>query len=204
MSLFVVMLAFFIMLNAMSSFDEERTLRVVKSVQSSFQLGFDVIDIESPIPVLRQVLGQEGDVLQRVEGALKSPMISAVVRRIDRGDKMVVTLPYHQFMQSISQQNEILSNPAYEVDQASAILGYMVDFMKDQDAREDGAFYRMVVFLQGDDVQTSDVDVIGDVLVAMGLPKSLLAVGIKQGDPDMIEILFDRIRPTAPQVRAVP
>lgn len=102
LSIFILLLAFFVVLNVHSEVDTARVRPVMSSLEQQFQISSAVApaDIDSP--------GTEGagSTLEVVEGIFNAASISFKIQKIDGDDIFVVILSRRDFDEALSQAVE--------------------------------------------------------------------------------------------------
>ena len=102
LSIFILLLAFFVVLNVHSTVDTHRVRPVMSSLEQQFKLSSGVApaDVDSP--------GNEGagSTLEAVEGIFKAASISFKIQKIDGDDIFVVVLSRRDFDEALSQAVE--------------------------------------------------------------------------------------------------
>ena len=101
LSLFIMLLAFFIVLNALSSYQENRVENVVDSVQHAFAKDVRQEDFNPSIMPDPANSVNEGDTLERINALFQAQIRSYdKTMSSDRGI-MLVKLPFEKFVQSV-------------------------------------------------------------------------------------------------------
>lgn len=200
LSMFVILLAFFIVLNSISVIKEERARPLMKSIESAFatQINQDVVWQPSSNPS-DELQVREGRTIDKLEAMFSSRIAGLDVKKDDNTGTLLLRMKYDAFSEAI---NKIDS----ESSSAQEFLRTLVSLLR---AEMSGYTYRMDVFVQLDQnpatIQnqqpqrmTATMKQIGDVAQALenaGLPQKLMTIGMEKGDEGMVEILF---RPHVP------
>ncbi len=212
LSLFIMLLAFFIVLNAISSFIVEKTYPIVQSVQLTFSTQALRPDIlPSVAPDVRESI-RDGTTVERLDALFKSQITAYdAVKDADTG-QMETTLPLDVFSTSvmaIGQEDLMTASPDVQVKGKKFFLPTLASILK-SDAQ--GVPYRMDMILHAEDnpahLQNQDPKTLAQVterasqlaaqLEKAGVPQKMMSVGVAKGDPDTIRIIFRPHKPFSP------
>lgn len=211
LSLFIMLLAFFIVLNSLSAYEEKKIGDVVQSVEIAFAKDAQKQDIapsvtESPVKSVN-----EGSTFERID-ALFEAQISSYKKKVDsaRGI-MTISLPLDKFSRAImaAGQRDLTKMHATRDPRGNFMIPTLVSILKSD---EKGAVYRMNILLHTPDnpphYQNQNPTEMGmlmgrasgfaEKLEKSGFPQKLLNVGIKKGKPDMVELNFEPHIPFSP------
>ncbi len=221
LSLFIMLLAFFIVLNAISSYDEQKSGSVVESVQTTFSTVPLTPDISpSMVPSVQEAMG-EGQTIDRIDALFRSQITAFDAVKDDGKGQMEVTLPLEVFTQSvmaIGQEDLSKASPDVQVKGKKFFLPTLVSLLK-SDAQ--GVRYRMdMIFhvpenpatLRNRDPQTfTDTTRKGAALATQlqksGLSARFISIGLEEGDASTIRVLFrphQPFTPVAPEAAPAP
>lgn len=197
LSLFVMLLAFFIVLNSKSSFEDMKAQPVAQSIAQSFSSKTLVAGDNSPsmIQSVQQGSG-EGDTVELLDALFKSQIKTAevvtnkqrglMIVRVKRTDfeKAVTNLgtaqggefgePFLQTLGSLLRSDK--RKKSYQMD--------MVFFTSDNPAKlQNEKPQEMVAVIKA-------AAKLAESLEKSGLPAKLMTIGLQQGDPLMVELYF--------------
>lgn len=212
LSLFIMLLAFFIVLNAISSFVEEKTYPVVQSLQMTFStqaLRPDVAPSMAPDP---QESIRDGQTVERIDALFKSQITAFDAVKNESTGTMEVTLPIDVFANSvmaIGQEDLLAASPDAPVKGKKFFLPTLVSILKSD---QQGVPYRMDILLHvGDNpaqMQNRDPKALAQVMARAsqlttqlekaGLAQKLLSIGIDKGDANKVRLLFRPHEPFTP------
>ena len=195
LSLFLLLLAFFILLNALSTIEETKTREVLTSVAATFR---SVVDSKTQAQILVSDLGPTPEA-HEVLNALEQLWVTSVpVTRVDRltgGQIMRLTLPVNELF--LGGQSVLRADRDPLIDSTALVL-----------ARQPGATLTeaQIVFevesrpemLSAPDSQLA-AERAGKVAAAFvehGSPEERLSVGLREGNPKQMQVRFE-IRDTA-------
>lgn len=209
LSLFIMLLAFFIVLNSLSSYEEVKSEKVRRSINIAFNK-----DAKEDLSSMRESISEsmhEGHTFDRLDGLFQSQITSFESQKSKLLGRMSVQVEYDRFVNAITRpdQIDILRYPTRREIRDNFFLPTLVSLMR---ANIDGAPTRMeIVFhtnenpadLQNDAPQQlksriDDIGLISRTLEAQGLPQKLLNIGIEKGDPNIVELNFIKYVPFSP------
>ena len=200
LSLFVIMLAFFIVLNAISTVKDEKVKPMLQAVEEAFASKINQVeDWESSSAPDEEKSINEGRVIDRMETMFTAHIAGIETQKDEGSGTLLMRMKYSDFTAAVTS--------------VGANAPANTDFMRTLTSmlRSDAAHqpYRMDAFLQvGENPSTlqseqpqkmavlmRDLGVLAQHLEEAGLPQKLMTIGIEQGPEGMIELLF---RPHVP------
>lgn len=103
LSLFLMLLAFFIVLNTMSEFEESKAQPVLNSIARTFQIDSTLVKATpaSDRPEVEITGEREGDTLESLEGLFNAHIANFEVSRNRLGTKMQIRLPVLTFENAV-------------------------------------------------------------------------------------------------------
>lgn len=200
-----MLLAFFIVLNAISSFVEEKSSPVVQSVQTTFStqpIQPDIAPSVTPEEATQSI--HEGATIERIDALFKSQITAYDAVKNEGNGTMEVTLPIDVFANSvmaIGQEDMTKASPDVAVKGKKFFLPTLASIMKSD---KQGVPYRMDILLHVADnpAQMQNIDpktlaqtmARGSQLTAQldknGVPQRLLSIGVEKGDANIVRLLF--------------
>jgi flagellar motor protein MotB len=211
LSLFIMLLAFFIVLNSMSSFEEEKMSKVKQSLDVAFSTDVQKEDIA---PSLKDDLVQslsEGDTFDRLEVLFSAQIPSFKTTKNRSQGVMMVQVDYDEFSKALSAlgQVDMTRRPTRLETRKNFFLPTLVSLLQ---ANIDGAPTRLEIYLhidknparqQNQSPQTmveaiDEVTVFSRDLQKRGMPEKLLNIGIAKGDPNVVNLVFRKYVPFSP------
>ncbi len=211
LSLFIMLLAFFIVLNSLSTYEELKSEKVRRSLNITFNNN-----IEESKPSSRPSIADslsEGHTFDRIEGLFQSQITSFESEKSQLAGRMHITLEKDKFVNAITtkDQIDIFKYPTRRESRDNFFLPTLVSLAK---ADINGAPTRLeIVFhtsenpsiLQNENPQIilEDINQIGNIaqiLEAQGLPQKLLNISLEKGDPDIVDLNFIKYVPFAPVI----
>jgi hypothetical protein len=195
LSLFLLLLAFFILLNALATIEETKTRKVLTSVAATFR---SLVDAETKSQILVSDLGPTPDAYEVLD-ALEQLWVTSIpvvrVERLTRGQVMQLTLPVNELFlggqpvlradrESLFKRTALVLGltPGSTLTEARVVMG--VDRATRTLSTVDGR------------LAAARSSAVAAAFVEEGTPDDRLSVGMRGGDPKMMSIRFD-IRDTA-------
>lgn len=216
LSLFIMLLAFFIILNAISTLEETRIDPVMRSLSEAFATRVDQTDLrDSPSDLETPEKSiHHGSVFERIDALFSAQMPSYQVHIDERNGEMYVRVPYRVFESAVlaTLQGNALE---MEGEQAAFLPGFfaptLVALMQG-DADQDRPVYRMdmILNIRGNPSHLRNqnpqrlaghigrITDLSDRLEEAGLQENLMSAGLMDGESDMMDLLFRRHVPYSP------
>ena len=210
LSLFIMLLSFFIILNAISTFEVTKTRPVLNSLTMAFS-SQETKDIRPPGKALEaSPASQLGSNLDRIQALFESQITAVQASKNRLGNMMFIRMPFEEF------QNAVISSLTIPVDDAQAIGGdsyvNMLPLLVSLLQTNSDVSYKMDMVLNleqdpsdmvldaPDQFRAANVSVadIAERLENAGLPKYQVTTGLKQGEAGVVELMFRRYEPFNP------
>ena len=203
LSMFIMLLAFFIVLNAISSFEENRTEPILGSLEKTFSTSTSRIPQRRPSArpsdTLQEFKG-EGDTttLDRIRDLFQGRIARVTIRENKETGVMMVEVPYAEFSTAILA----LGQSADQVDLDE--LPFLPTLVSLIQTSKDEKQYQMTMLLKTD-TQPVDLkidrpeefrsmrDKIGKLsqrLGDAGISDEFMAIGLRQGEENMLDLIF--------------
>lgn len=184
LSLFILILAFFIVLNSVSDFREEKVLPVLASLEAAF--ASELIGAGGLPSVIQQPDDMaidlfSGSVLDELEVAFRNSFDLMSISRPNDGRMMSLTMTKAAFFQSAARANQVGALDFKE--KLSRVLG-------GADTR--GA-YVLDVVVESDNPANHSLDEVDRLISGFsryGIAPSLIAFHIEKGDPALLRFTF--------------
>lgn len=209
LALFIMMLAFFIVLNSISSFEEARIRPVLASVGNTF--ASKQLESENVMPSVTESddeSSREGDTLEQMKALFNAhiPGQKSAVNKT-RGE-LFIQVPFDAFEAAVTaigrengQSGDRQAPDRGPAAKSSFLLPTLVALIKGSEA---GMPYRMDMLLgvsvnpalmKNDEPQQFSALMkkmagIAQRLESAGMPRKLLSAGIQKGDNGMVDIMF--------------
>lgn len=200
LSMFVILLAFFIVLNSISVIKEERARPLMKSIESAFATRIDQDVVWQPSSNPSDDLQvREGRTIDKLEAMFSSRISGLEVKKDDNTGTLLLRMKYSEFSDAVSHLDG-------ESSTAQEFLRTLVSLLR---ADMSGYTYRMDAFVQMGSNPASlqnqqpqkmaatmkQMGSVAQTLEQAGLPQKLMSMGMEKGDEGMVELLF---RPHVP------
>lgn len=197
LSMFIMLLSFFIVLNSMSNYEEEKKQNVLESLNVAFATA-KITEDEAPETKEDPAQSRrKGQVLDNIEDLFNANITGLEAQRDSLGRVMTITMPVWKFEQSLRDSGG--TGGAFGKTLASMLMA------------EGRIAYRMDMVLQaGNPAQmvnqnpeeassmAKKVSSFAAILEDIGLPRKLTTAGLGQGDEGMIALYFRRHEPFVP------
>lgn len=190
LSLFIMLLAFFIVLNSISSFDAAK----VKPLSDSLEQVFATTPVTTtPLSLsLAQTDGKEPETLEQVEGLFRSRTANLQAVTSAQQGTMYIRLPRAEFEKIISAPSSGVEPP---------LLATLTSLLK---TGEQEQAYRVEILYNLNDNPSrlanrkpAEMEAVIKAVAASaqkmesaGLPGQRLSVGLQKGNPDYVELVF--------------
>ncbi len=207
LSLFIMLLAFFIVLNSISSFQEEKASKVRQSIEDTFSLKI-VSEGESSslTPSMAQSVN-EGDSFERIEALFQSQLSGFETKKnVSRGT-MMVDIPYSVFEKAMNaiDQVDLTQTPSRAQGRENFFVPTLSSIMR---SNVDGAPTRMEIYMNILDnpaqMQNEDARDVTKLILMLGnfsktlqandVPEKLINIGIKKGNPKNVTLVFRKYK----------
>jgi len=214
LSLFIMLLAFFIVLNAISSYEETKVRPIMQSLGYTF--ASDMVDPsredEPSVSEDEAKSIEEGDALERIKALFASQIPGYEAALSHRTGALYVKVPYDDFeaaVMALGQRNALQQEEKNAQFLKGFFLPTLIALMKTDSM---GMPYRMDMVLNLSDnpaalqnerpqqiaAMTKRMAAISQKLEAAGLSTKLVSMGMQKGEVGTIELLFRQHVPYSP------
>lgn len=208
LSLFVMLLSFFIILNGLASFEDVKAKPVLNSVATAFSTRDTVIEDTVPPALIESTANstREGDTLTQLQAVFEANIAGIDVERNRLGTVMHVSMPLKKFENGI-----ILPNPQSGRTREEAggfLLPTLISIMH---SRENVPYDMDIVLnLETDPAQAAidhpealkdslqTISRIAQTIEDEGFPEELLTAGLGKGRAGYVDLYFRRHEAFAP------
>lgn len=223
LSLFIMLLSFFIVMNALSDFKDIKAETVLTSLSMTFSSqSFERANAPDIIQAKKVEQSDDGDTLDKIQGIFEAQFENFQAQKNRLGTEMMVRVPVEEFERMV---NSIVPRrepaPLEEADFIAPPMDFattLITLMQSEDTDE---MYRLDILLpaakEGDsaqDIEAQKRDQVVDwaeKIDTAGLPQKFLSVGIDPAetlDLDMVYLHFRRYEPvvlagTSPETEGV-
>lgn len=209
LSLFIMLLSFFIILNALSDFEETKAAPIMSSLNMAFSAGaIDKDELAPSIESADETSMNEGTTLDKIEGLFGAQVKNFRVTKNRLGTEMYIRLPREEFEAALGASGQDLfleeegSNPMIE----APFLEMLVDLIN---TARTSVPYRMDMVLnlganpavmrnespEALDAAMRTVSFYSERLEREGMPIRFISAGLGAGESDIIELMFRRYVP---------
>jgi flagellar motor protein MotB len=185
LALFLVILAFFIMLVSISSFEKEKVSTALDSVQQKFRASGNTDKPTAETAEMPDARALKTAFLEKLGALLSSELQNARVNAAEAGDALYVAFPITQFFAPGS---------AALRGERTALFEGIAQAIAD---RPPGSRVTVEVFFDSESLASNDARLavaqagaIGADLVARGVAKDSVSVGLRPGALGVIEFVF--------------
>jgi hypothetical protein len=205
LSLFIMMLSFFIILNALSNFDQNKAKPVINSLSIAFSTKDNVDELAPNMEADPLQSYRSGDGLDQIDALFKAQISGVEVEKNRLGTVMHLRMKVADFEKNLmmpireSRSVENFDGP---------FLPVLISLLKSENAIP----YRMDMLLNVKDepvqlkknepevlkLASRKVAAYAQTLEQAGLPTQLVTSGMKAGEPEFIDLFFYRHQPFNP------
>ena len=210
LSLFIMLLAFFIILNAISTFEDTKSRPVLNSLMVAFS-NRDPTELIPPGPTLeKSPMFNLGSTLDKLEALFQSQISEAQTKQNRLGTTMYLRMPFEPFRDAVySSLSAAPQAPVSPIDDAQVnLLPMLVSLLETGDS----VAYKMDMILNINDdpallvsegpevysIHNNAISGIARRITDAGLPTKQITAGIRQGDEGYVNLVFRRYEPFNP------
>lgn len=209
LSLFIMLLSFFIILNALSNFEDVKSRPVLNSIATTFSNNAPT-EVYSPNTVESiEKSVNEGDTLDSLKKLFNAHITGAKVTKNRLGTTMHIQMPLAEFETSLLTPSRNNTPASQRFGAPGTFTPTLISLMQ---TRETDIPYRMDMVLNTKiEPASATVDAPEQVRLDMnkistlskrleesGLQKKLMSAGLAKGDVGMIDLYFTRYEPVNP------
>ena len=206
LSLFIMLLAFFIVLNSISVYEEKKQTAAIKSVEAAFSKNALDLDESPSLTKAVEKSVHEGHVFDRLDALFSSQISTYEIKENKASGIMTVEVPLKDFARAMDtlNQKDLTKLPSKRV----AVKGkyFLPTLVSVLQTEQDGVPTRMEMIMhlaknpahlqnqQPESVSTvmRRVSRFSERLEEVGFPQRLLNIGVKKGNPKFITLTFYR------------
>lgn len=206
LSLFIMLLSFFIVMNSVSSFETTKVSPIINSIEMAFGAKLDAKELAKTAPKPHDLpQDKEGDTLEDIKGAFGAHIKDYQLNKNRLGTVMTVEMTVEEFELSL-RDIDVMRETGKSVTREQSFIPTLISLI---DSAQGRTPYRMDLFVQvpaSKITQTSGAFVkqagrYGHSLELAGLERKLLSAGLMEGEQGRITMIFRRYEPvkiTAP------
>jgi hypothetical protein len=187
LALFLVILAFFIMLVSISTFEDEKVSSALQSVQQQFRSGGESERTDSMIDPQAEARALQTAFLERLRSLLASEIASARAEADPDGTVLYLAFPASQFFAPGSvvlrgERTALFEGIAQIIEERPAGSDVTLEVFFDSNG--------LAPTTNGPQMEVRQAAAIGADLVARGVLKEFVSVGLRPGSAGVIEFIF--------------
>jgi len=210
LALFIILLSFFIILNSMASYDEDKARPVLQSLSIAFSTREIEENIAQSTITEEEKSIYQGSEIDRIK-ALFSTNISGFKSQENRfGNELYAQVPLKEFEAAMQNFQQRYNNTHSGVQGAAdKFIPLLVSILKSENGQQP---YHMDIILniennpaklKNKDPETlrmliKKTTIFSDILETVGLPKKLMSAGLEKGDVDYVTLAFTPYVPYVP------
>ncbi len=186
LSLFLMLLAFFIVLSTFSDFEESKVVAVQNSVEEAFASASDIMGVDGKAS---DVAGDDfsvntGQAFDDIENLFKSQIGLISITRMAQSNTMIISLPEKEIFESHLEQNNTNKNLATEVAQII------------NQAREKEVYFHVQInahFNRKSQTPMQKVKGVGAfarALISQKITPDALSIGLNNGKEGYVDLIF--------------
>ncbi len=193
LSLFIMMLAFFIVLNSISSFDEAKVQPMTGSLEQAFATKIDPTQNQGPALHKSDAMGfGEGKTLTQVEGLFKAELTNVETMTSSQQGVMYMRLPRVGFENTLNaigrgEKPRFLTTLASLLRSDQRAVTYQMEILYNLSDNPARLFNRQPQELEA---AIQSVAAAAEKIEAAGLPARQIRVGLQKGNPEFVELMF--------------
>lgn len=208
LSLFIMLLAFFIVLNAMSSYEPNLAEPIIKSLDNTFSTDAVKKDAAPSVKEDPVQSVNEGDIFDRIDALFTAQIVSYKKTISSNRGEMMLELPLEKFSQGVmaAGQKDLTTMSTARNVRGNFLVPTLVSIIKSE---QRDITYRMDIIMHLSDnpanLQNQNPTKIAAVmrrgsalaqkLEQGGFSQKLINIGLKKGDEKMVELVFRRHEP---------
>jgi len=209
LSLFIMLLSFFIILNAISTFETTKTQPVLNSLSVAFSKDHALDPTAPGKTTLKSDALKDGSTLDKIEGLFKAQITGVETKQNRLGTIMYVRMPFKAFSSSvISSLTTGQNNASLSSSQKRDFLPLLVSLL--ETGRSVTYKMDMILGIEEEPAQLAlqepgvfkefnrSISKISEKIEQAGLPKKQISSGLKKGQPEIVDLIFRRYEPFSP------
>lgn len=203
LSLFIMLLSFFIVMNSVSAFEQTKITPVIGSIEMAFGGKMESEKLAKPEPKPHEIpQDKTGETLEEMQGLFSAHIKDYELGKNRLGTVMTVTMSSDEFESVLSDVDQMRGNADRrgDITRARPFIATLISLI---DSSKSKAPYRMDLFvhLPEDELADPNITLIKKAggyaksLEDAGLERRLLSAGLKAGSLGDITMIFRRYEP---------
>lgn len=192
LSLFLMLLAFFVVMNGMASYDDRKAAPILNSLSLAFSNEKKIVQSKPDTDLSDQDDKKNGDALGVVEGLFDAHFANFDVTRSTRGDMMHIRVPLLIFERAVDFQS--FDGGTIDAEQKGAFVTTLITLLRSE---KKGLPYRVDIILsypqilearntQARNSFRKRLSFIAQTLEDKGLPRRMMSIGLSAAE-DAVE-----------------
>ena len=206
LSMFVMLLSFFIILNALSNFEDIKAKPVLNSIALTFSKSTPEEPLAPNIVESQVTSNDEGDTLDKLQKLFSAHVVGVDAHQTRLGSMMHLRIPFSRFETSLMQPTRSSAGANQRLGAPGTLLPTMISLLQ---TRDTDIPYRVDMVLNTkerpaqaivDQTEQTRLDMkkisrITQRLEDNGLEKKVMSAGLDKGEEGMIDLYFSRYIP---------
>ena len=196
LSLFIMLLSFFIILNSISDVDPKKAQPILNSVMESFNVEDDTLVKIADIPSVRSSTNK-GTTLDQIAGFFEAHIEGMEMRQNRLGTELRIRLPLDDFEKELmtsmvrDERRELYGVPTNS--SGGFFLNTLVSLL---DTAQGQTPYKMDMILYFDkeasirSQQAAKVTTFIEIIEGAGIPQKMISAGVDQGPIEKVDLYF--------------
>jgi len=210
LSLFIMLLSFFIILNTMATYDVNKSSPVIRSLAVALSLR-EIEDnvAQSTIPIEEKEL-QEGSAIDKIRAAFNANISGFEATENRFGTEMYAQVPLKEFESALLSVEKDVFDENSSFDSAEGkFLPLLISVLQSGDTEMPYSMHMLINIPDNPgalmntqpealEVWVEKAAILSNLLEEAGLPKKLVSSGVEQGKEGMVSLMFRPYRPYSP------
>lgn len=195
LSLFIMLLSFFIILNTLSTYDDRRAEPILNSLLDTFSVEDKKLVKQGDTPS-QETAESEGTSLDQLQDLFTSTISGVKAKQNKLGTELLIRVPYELFIDEVTAT---LMADAPVTPRAQDGKGFLVPTLVSLMNTENAITYKMDMLVNVETPQEEseehmrlarDLGRISYIMEQAGLPRKLMTSGMNEGELGYIDIYF--------------
>ena len=212
LSIFIILLAFFIALNSLASFNTQKATPVLESLRKTFGSTEQTADLKPSIRQDEAKASGQGDLIRELEKLFRARLQGIKAAKVEGRDTLLLRVKTEEYQKALdgvldrqAQDGNAQAQGAQEADdQDPAVQDFMPTLVSMVRSGQSGPQLHMQIMLNisqegnvSPDMQEAMVSIsrIVNQTEQAGIPTRLLAGGVQEGPEEYLDLLFRPYQP---------
>lgn len=196
LGMFIMLLSFFIVLNAMSGFDKGKTQAVMESLSETLSVSTKTKQNMYATSIAEEGKHfNQGDNLDQIQALFRSTIPDVVARRNRFGNRLTLSMPQDEF--------EFILLSIGSDEESTRFVTMLAMLMNS----EEDIPYKMDMIIRTKSYKSSINHIVksgqyAQILETSGVPAFLMSSGLQQGQTNTIDLVFSHYEPMKLELRS--